>query len=111
LYDPDIDPSVLTAKIPAMLLQPLFENAIKHGVYESLETVRIVAKITKDTQYLNIWISNNFDGEGFSQKKGSGTGLQNIRERLRLQYGTSATMQTKAEHGVFTVILKIPVGN
>ena len=111
LYEPDIDPSVLTAKIPAMLLQPLFENAIKHGVYESLETVRIVVKITKDSQHLNIGISNNFDGEGISQKKGSGTGLQNIRERLRLLYGTSATMQTKAEHGVFTVILKIPVGN
>ena len=111
LYETDIDPSVLTAKIPAMLLQPLFENAIKHGVYESLQTVCIVAKITKDSQYLNIWISNNFDGEGFSKKKGSGTGLQNIRERLRLQYGTSATMQTKAEHGVFTVILKIPISN
>ena len=109
LYEQDIDPSALTAKIPAMLLQPLFENAIKHGVYESLETVRIVAKITKDTQYLTIGINNNFDGKGISQKKGSGTGLQNIRERLRLQYGTSATMQTKSEHGVFTVILKIPV--
>ena len=108
-YEPDIDPSALSAEIPAMLLQPLFENAIKHGVYESLEAVRIVAKITKDNQYLNIELRNDFDEESISQKKGSGTGLQNIRERLRLLYGTSAAMQAKAERGVFKVSLKIPL--
>ena len=111
LYEPDIDPSTLSAEIPAMLLQPLFENAIKHGVYESLETVRIMVKINKDGQYLNIEICNNFDTESISQKKGSGTGLQNIRERLRLIYGNSAAMQIKAEYGVFMVMLKIPINN
>ena len=108
-YTPDIDPECLSADIPSMLLQPLFENAVKHGVYESLETVRIMAKITKDSQYVNIKLSNNFDAEGVSQKKGSGTGLQNISERLRLLYGNKATMQAKAENGVFTVVLKIPI--
>ncbi len=108
-YEPDIDPASLNAEIPAMLLQPLFENAIKHGVYESLETVRIVAKITKDSQYLNIELSNDFDAEGVSPKKGSGTGLKNSRERLRLLYGTSAAIQEKKKGSVFTVILKIPL--
>ena len=111
VYEPEIDPGCLTAEIPAMLLQPLFENAIKHGVYESLETVRIVVKITKDGQYLNIVLSNDFDGEGVSRKKGSGTGLKNIRERLRIQYGASAALQAKAENGVFAVTLKIPQNN
>ena len=108
-YDPDIDPAALNAQIPAMLLQPLFENAIKHGVYESLETVHIVVKIVKDRQYLNIELSNDFDEEGVSQKKGSGTGLKNIRERLHLMYGNSAAMQTKAENGVFKVIIKLKI--
>ena len=108
-YEPDIDPTCHTVEIPAMLLQPLFENAIKHGVYESLETVRITTKITKARHHLDIWITNDFDADGISQKKGSGTGLQNIRERLRLLYGTSATMLEKAENGVFTVVLKIPL--
>jgi len=107
LYEANIDPQALSAEIPSMLLQPLFENAIKHGVYESLETVRIVANITRERQYLDIEISNDFDKDGFSPKKGSGTGLKNIRERLRLMYGTSASMQTKAENGIFTVKLKI----
>ena len=108
LYESHIDKSCLDAEIPAMLLQPLFENAIKHGVYESLETVRIVAKITKDSQYLNIELRNDFDAEDVSQKKGSSTGLHNIRERLRLLYGTTAAMQTKAENNVFSAMLKIP---
>jgi hypothetical protein len=109
VYQPDIDPACLTAEIPAMLLQPLFENAIKHGVYESLETVRIVARITKDSTYLHVRLSNDFDGEGVSPKKGSGTGLQNIRERLRLLYGHAATIHTVSENAMFTVILKIPL--
>ena len=111
LYEPEIEPSCHNAKLPAMLLQPLFENAIKHGVYESLETVRIITKIKKDNSYLHIELSNNFDADGVSLKKGSGTGLKNIRERLRLLYGTSAAMQSKTEHGIFTVILKIPYNN
>ena len=111
LYEPEIEPSCLNAKLPAMLLQPLFENAIKHGVYESLETVRIITKIKRDNSYLHIELSNNFDEDGVSMKKGSGTGLRNIRERLRLLYGTSAAMQSKAENGVFTVVLKIPFTN
>ena len=111
IYEPEIDPSCLTVELPAMLLQPLLENAIKHGVYESLDTVRIVVKISKDNSYLKIELINNFDEEGCPTKKGSGTGLRNIRERLRLLYGTSAAMQAKAEHGVFTVIVKIPITN
>ena len=107
LYEAHVDPQAFSAEIPSMLLQPLLENAIKHGVYESLETVRIVAKITRERHYLNIEIRNDFDEGGFSPKKGSGTGLKNIRERLRLMYGTSASMQTKAENGVFTVKLRI----
>jgi len=108
-YEPDIDPSALNAEIPAMLLQPLFENAIKHGVYESLETVRITATINRDNRYLNIMLSNDYDEDGISPKKGSGTGLQNIRERLRLSYGTSAAMETKAENGLFIVVVNIPL--
>ena len=109
IYQTDIEPQTLRAEIPAMLLQPLFENAIKHGVYESLETIRITAKITKDSQYLTIKLFNNFDEKYVSHKKGSGTGLMNIREQLRLLYGTSASIMTKSEDSIYTVILRIPL--
>jgi len=110
----EICPSARSAEIPVMLLQPLFENAIKHGVYESLDTVRIAAKISIDGQFLNILISNDCpeaitNVELRMTRGGTGTGLQNMRERLRLLYGTSAAVQTKIEDGVFSVIVKIPL--
>lgn len=97
-------------KLPAMLLQPLFENAVKHGVYESTETVNITAKAVRKSASLHIEISNNFDAEATGgQRKGSGTGLKNTRAQLRLLYGDSALLQTKVEDGKFVVTLKIPV--
>lgn len=110
VYESEIDPDCLPAEIPAMLLQPLFENAVKHGVYESLQTVRIVVKIAKADRYLNVELSNDFDRENVSPKKGSGTGLRNIRERLRLIYGDSAALHVKSDSGKFIVMMKIPLG-
>ncbi|MDR3132962.1 MAG: histidine kinase [Prevotellaceae bacterium] len=109
VYERTIDPACLPLKIPAMLLQPLFENAVKHGVYESLQTVYINISAKADGQQLAIVISNNYDAGNGSQKKGSGTGLKNIRERLRLSYGATASLHTKMEDGKFIAILQIPV--
>jgi sensor histidine kinase YesM len=102
-YEADIAPECLQASIPAMLLQPLFENAIKHGVYESLQTVCITAKIAREGQKLLIELSNDYDTNQPSQKKGSGTGLQNVRGRLQLLYGNAANLYTKTENGKFIV--------
>ncbi|MDR0693678.1 MAG: histidine kinase [Prevotellaceae bacterium] len=109
VYERTIDPACLPLKIPAMLLQPLFENAVKHGVYESLQTVRINVTAKVDGTQVIFVISNNYDAGNGSQKKGSGTGLKNIRERLRLSYGVTASLHTKIEDGKFIAILQIPV--
>jgi sensor histidine kinase YesM len=109
IYERTIDPACLSLKIPAMLLQPLFENAVKHGVYESLQTVYINVSATVDEQQVTIVISNNYDDGHESQKKGAGAGLKNIRERLRLSYGATASLHTKVADGKFIAILQIPV--
>ena len=106
-YEAQIAPNCLDMEVPAMLLQPLFENAIKHGVYESLETVHILVNITIEGAYLHIVLRNNYDANGQSSKKGSGTGLHNTRERLRLLYGPDAAMQVRAEPPLFTVEITI----
>ncbi|MDR1021982.1 MAG: histidine kinase [Prevotellaceae bacterium] len=108
-YEMNMAEDCLPLKIPTMLLQPLFENAVKHGVYESTEVVRIVARAAQKMQHLHIEISNNFDTEAVGQRKGSGTGLKNTKEQLRLLYGASALLQTKVENGTFVVALKIPI--
>jgi sensor histidine kinase YesM len=107
-YKITIAEDCLPLKIPTMLLQPLFENAVKHGVYESTEVVHIVATAVQKAQRLHIEISNNFDDEAVGQRKGSGTGLKNTREQLRLLYGHLALLQTKVVNGKFVVALEIP---
>ncbi len=94
-------------KVPAMLLQPLFENAIKHGVYESTEQVRIDMDCDCRGEYLEIVIVNDFDPTA-RPRKGSGIGLNNIRERLRLLYKNDKLLQTNVEGTRFTVFLTLP---
>ena len=95
-------------KIPVMLLQPLYENAVKHGVYESTESVRIITKARLIDSFFEISISNNYDAAP-SLKKGTGTGLVNVSRRLELLYGNKGSMKTLKEDGIYTVTLYIPV--
>jgi len=94
-------------KIPLMLLQPLFENAIKHGVYESTEQVKIEMDCKYIPGYLEIIIWNDFDPNAHA-RKGTGLGLKNIRERLRLLYKTDTLLRTSVEGTKFFVFLSLP---
>lgn len=94
-------------EIPSMILQPLFENAIKHAVYETLDAVTIKLSCIKQDDFLKISLCNNFEGE--SHKKGAGVGLKNIKERLYLIYQQDNLMQVKKEDGKFIVDIFIPL--
>jgi two-component system LytT family sensor kinase len=107
ITDEQIDPECLEFKLPVMLLQPLFENAVKHGVYESTETVRLFTKARIIDGYLEIIIGNNYDNAP-TQKKGTGTGLVNVTRRLELFYGNKASIKSVKEDGIYTVTLYIP---
>lgn len=103
----DIEESCLDVKIPVMLLQPLYENAVKHGVYESTETVKIVTKARLANNNLEILISNNYDSSQ-QAAKGTGTGLTNVRRRLELTYGNKSSLTGTKENGLYQVSLIIP---
>jgi len=103
-----IDEKCLSIKIPVMLLQPLYENAVKYGVYESTELISIVTKIEIKDGYLEITISNNYE-TGSATLKGTGTGLMNVSRRLELIYGNKASLRTNRENNIFIVKLFIPV--
>jgi LytS/YehU family sensor histidine kinase len=90
-----------------MLLQPLYENAVKHGVYESTENVRIVTSAKVLNGYLEITISNNYEPEQ-SSTKGTGTGLLNVTRRLEIFYRNNGSLKTMAQNGIYTVKLFIP---
>jgi two-component system LytT family sensor kinase len=103
----NIEENCLEIKIPVMLLQPLYENAVKHGVYESTESVRITTQAKIIDGYINIIISNNYNTP-LSSRKGTGTGLLNVARRLELFYGNQASIKALKENGIYTVILYIP---
>ncbi len=102
-----IDPACLDIRIPVMLLQPLYENAVKHGVYESTESVRIRTEARITGGFCEITISNNYDPSP-SLKRGTGTGLLNVTRRLEVFYNNKASIKATRENGIYTVILYLP---
>jgi two-component system, LytTR family, sensor kinase len=100
----------LLMDMPLMLLQPLIENAVKHGVYNTQDTVAIkLHAIVGDDGMLKITIQNNMDDtEGNKPIKGTGTGLQNVTQRMQLVYGNTGLFKHEMINGLFTAILHIP---
>lgn len=93
--------------IPNMILQPLYENAIKYGVYETTTQVEIKTVAYRAKDQLVFSVSNNYDPEAVV-KKGEGIGLLNIRRRLGLVYGDSTLLTVTNENQIFTVTLILP---
>ena len=88
----------LDAEVPALLLQPLLENAYKHGVERSTEPVAIVLGAQRIGDQLDVVVRN--DG-ALSSALEAGIGLRNCRDRLAVLYGTAATLTlTEANHTV-----------
>jgi sensor histidine kinase YesM len=102
-----IENNCLDFKIPVMLLQPLYENAVKHGVYESTESVRIITQAKIIDGYIEITISNNYE-QVPSLRIGTGTGLLNVTKRLELFFGNKASIKTSKENGIYIVKLYLP---
>jgi two-component system, LytTR family, sensor kinase len=103
----EIDDNCLDALIPNMILQPIYENAIKYGVYEATESVEIVTRTTFHNDVLEITITNNYDSNSIS-KKGEGIGLRNIRDRLQIIYNNPLLMKVEDNKKEFKVTLAIP---
>lgn len=96
--------------IPAFIIQPLIENAIKYGLYGNIGHVVISIQIESIDDYLSIEISNPFD-MNHQLPKGTGFGLEGIKRRLFLMYGRNDLLLTKQHNQEFTTLLKIPQSN
>jgi sensor histidine kinase YesM len=102
-----IDVNCLDAEIPNMILQPLYENAIKYGVYETTDQVTILTKSECDGKNLIISIINDYDPDSM-KKRGEGIGLRNIRQRLEIIYGNPDLMKVTDSRTRFEVQITIP---
>lgn len=95
-------------EIPAMMLQPLIENAIKYGLYGQTGKARIQMTCRVDGNYLIVQMSNPVD-EAHSVKKGTGFGLNSIRKKMYLLYAENNLLKTELVDQVFKSELKIPL--
>lgn len=104
----DIPEPCAAARVPVFVLQPLVENAVRHGRVERLGrgTIRVTARQAGDALTLEVWD----DGDGTAPAHpGSGLGLRATSERLRLLYGQAASCEAGPADGGWRVRLTLPL--
>ena len=97
-----------TAALPAMLLQPIVENAIKFGLYDTTESVTVSIRAEIEGNYLIVMIQNPYDPQTARPRKGTGFGLSGVQRRLDLLFARNDLIETHANDNIFTTIIKIP---
>ena len=113
----DLDPASLEAMVPSMLLQPLVENCIKHGLAPKIEGGSITLRSRLIKSRLVVEVEDDGVGMGTAQLLeppdglgGTGIGMANVAERLKVLYGDAARMKIEARDGGGTLIrLRLPI--
>ena len=106
-FDAYADAEAQVCLVPPLILQPLIENAVIHGIANLPEggTVRVSADCSGGSVHLSI--DNSIDPDAPPARKG-GVGLANVRQRLEARYGKDATLRTSIVNDHFRVWLVIP---
>ena len=103
----DVDPGCEHCDVPPLLVQPLIENAIKHGIATLTEGGEIQFSVRKLGDVLWIAVENPFDPDAPAARK-TGFGLVNVRNRLQARYGAAGKMDIQVNHHLYRVILSFP---
>ncbi len=107
-FEKEIDPRALDVPIPSMILQPLIENAVKHGLSPKLDGGTVRVEVARLGDRLRITVAD--DGVGFTDAQRRGIGLNNVRERLKAAYGLQASFVIDSTPGEgASVLLELPV--
>jgi two-component system LytT family sensor kinase len=107
----DVTPDVLGAEIPCLMLQPLVENALQHGIDPRAAGGRVTIHVHRENERLEIRIDDNGEGlpPGFKLEVQNGVGLSNTRARLQRLYGTQQQfLMAPAEGGGTVARISLP---
>lgn len=106
-FEQSVEEAARPVRVPPLLLQPLVENAVRHGIGQLLDggVVRIDAR--REDARVRIIVENPRDADAVSSK-GHGIGLENTRRRLMTYYGNAAMMEVAAEDDRFRVAILLP---
>ena len=103
----DLDPAAAAAPLPPLVLQPLVENAVRHGIEPALAGGRIVVRTRAVRGMAEVLVSNTLPEE--PGRPGSGIALANVAERLRLLHDVAASLTTGVEGDQFQVRIVVPL--
>ena len=106
--DINIDENTQSMKLPALLLQPIVENAIKFGLYDTTGETVIRLYASREENNMVIRVMNPFDPETSSPKQGIGFGLKSVQRRLYLLFARTDLLSTEAKENTFITVVKIP---
>ncbi|GGC96195.1 sensor histidine kinase [Undibacterium terreum] len=104
----DVADNAQRALIPPMILQPLIENAIKHGIRDLVDGGTVTLQAFAREQWLHVSVSNPVDSNP-TTTAGNGTGLKNIRQRFASIYGDRARVDWTLAEGQFVVEMALPL--
>ena len=103
----NIDPACDNARLPPLLLQPLVENAVRHGVEPSISGATVRVTTQRRGSIVVIKVTNTVpNGPG---ERGHGVALSNVRDRLKLLHDVQGQFQTAFKDGVFQVRIEVPL--
>jgi LytS/YehU family sensor histidine kinase len=103
----DIDDGCGDCEVPPLLVQPLVENAIKHGIATMVEGGEINMRGRRSRDEMRFTIENPFDPEAPSTRR-NGIGLANVRNRLEARYGGAARLEIEVDENRYRVIMTLP---
>lgn len=95
-------------KLPSLLLQPVVENAIKFGLYDTVGEILIRINAKGDGNQLIVTVENPFDPATAQPKQGTGFGLSSIQRRLYLLFGRNDLLRTYQKDHTFITEIRIP---
>jgi LytS/YehU family sensor histidine kinase len=93
--------------LPPLLLQPLVENAVKHGIASLPEGGDVRLAVQRQNGRLAILVENSWDPDAPPRRSG-GLGLKNVQQRLEARYGKDASLRVNTEGELFQVTLSLP---
>ena len=102
------EPHLNTLLLPPLMLQPLVENAVKHGIYDTLDVVSITISLKKTGGNLQVVVTNPYDRTLLQTQKGAGFGLTSIERRLYLLFNRSDLITLSKSDSTYSIIVLIP---
>lgn len=102
------DEKAIDMRLPPFLLQPIVENAIKFGLYDTTDDITISVESELQDNMLVIRVRNPFDPETSKPVKGTGFGLNAVQKRLMLLFGRNDLLTTEVQENIFITQVKIP---